>query len=92
MPVYWNRGAVGVKVTSDEGKDRQLFYFSDNFDTVAVNIFLSSKMCERLVANGKDWATTEDAKHFETKLKATAAAALEKFKEEISSWVAIEMP
>ena len=49
-------------------------------------------MCERLVANGKEWSQTEDAKHFETKLKATAAAALEKFKEEISSWVAIEMP
>ena len=85
MPVYWNRGAVGIKVSCDDGKDRQRFYFSDNFDTVAVNIFLSSKMCERMVVLGKDWAQTEDAKHLETKLKATAAAAMEKFKEEISS-------
>ena len=72
---------MGVKATDSEGKESQVLYFSQSFPTIAVNILLASKACQKLATMGYEWIGTEDFDRFVKILKVSAAAGLDKFNE-----------
>lgn len=73
---------MGVKAVDGEGKESQVLYFSQSFPTIAVNILLASKACQKLATMGQEWLGTEDMDRFTKILKVSAAAGLDKFNEE----------
>lgn len=81
--VYWNRDTVGVKVKATDGDGAegwtQRFYFGRKFPTIAVNILLAAKLCKHLAEHDAEYALSDAAYDFFTRLCITAAAAQDRY-------------
>ena len=79
--VYWSRGTVGVKLRLADGW-AQRYYYSFKESSIALNIFIASKICEKIQENGVEWQSSPEALHFDKVIRATAAAAIASSKKE----------
>lgn len=76
--VYWNRPASGVKVLQ-EGGESQKYYFSHEFPTIAVVIYMCNKICERFAGRDDQWWDQDESLQFYRLLLITGQHAEKEF-------------
>lgn len=76
--VYWNRPASGVKVLEESGES-QKYYFSHQYPTIAVPIYMCNKICEKFAGRADQWWDQEESLQFFRLLLITGQQAEEEF-------------
>ena len=80
MSIYWNRGAVGLKIPLN-GKKVQKFYFSAGFCTIGVNILQGAKLAEFLRGHPAEFAESEEVRTLHGKVVFNAGVAHDRYEE-----------
>lgn len=91
MSIYWNRGAVGLKVPLN-GKKVQKLYFSAGFCTIGVNILQGAKVAEFLRGNSPEFAESEEVRTLHGKVVFNAGVAHDRYEEQKAKKLAEQQP
>ena len=75
---------MGIKVRFATGW-KQKFYFSRVFNTIAVNIFLASKMVTFLTPNQPEFSDSHEAQRYYQQLQVSGAVAHDRYLAEIQA-------
>eukprot|EP00434_Breviolum_minutum_P003294 symbB.v1.2.002899.t1/scaffold156.1/size293155/11 len=78
--VYWSRGTVGIKLHLAAGW-AQRYYYAFKEASIALNIFVASRVCAKIQEHGVEWHRSAEALQFDKVIRATAVAAIAAFKD-----------
>eukprot|EP00435_Cladocopium_sp_Y103_P062560 s723_g24.t1 len=84
VSIYWNRPAGGVKIMEGD-KESQKFYFSYEYSSVAVHIYMCNRMAARWMTNPAEWHESDEALNLFRLLLVSGAKAQEEFNKRLQS-------